>query len=331
MSNILQIDAYLPELGKDRPGISRPVTVICNDGNTYLLKNQNTYYKGEWVNFNCVFFQEMFVYNIAKYLGLSVPEMAIIDVDKGILDQYPTLTFSNRFQPGLHFATKLIDNVENNLMTGYQMLMLAKKKYIKTSWNTFFKNIHNKDDIPKLIALDLLTLNFDRFTNVGNLLVANNSGNRIIYAIDHGHCFGNPMWDFNKQKTLKSVENSEGYKTSIIQEYLNVNEHKPLAGLGVIFKAIEELVDFSNSSNHSFMEAVYLIENITSNMIDKWFLNIPKTWYINEDKQKAYYKKFILVQKNNLRGFITKLVDFGAFSNVTGGDLKWIENRTGTQ
>lgn len=331
MQSPLKVDAYLPELGNNRPGQSRPVSVICNDGNTYFLKNQNVHLNNEWKNFNSMFFHEMFVSNIANYLGLLTPETAIIELDKQTLDQHPTLTFSNRFEPGLHFGSKLIDNVENNLMDNYKQLMLAKKKYIKTSWNTFFKNIYNKDDIPKIIALDLLTFNLDRFTNTGNLIIANNNGKREIYTIDHGHCFRGPIWDFNKQTFLKSVDNGDHYNLQVIQEYMSVNEHKPLSGLGVIFKAIEELVDFSNPNNHSFMEVVFMVENITSQTIDEWFLNIPNSWYINTDTQKANYKKFILTQKNNIRHIISLLVHYGAFSNITGGDLEWIEKKTGTQ
>lgn len=327
----LKIDAYLPELHNDVPGISRPVTVICEDGNTYFLKNQNVYYNNNWVNFNSMFLQEMLVSNICSYLNIETPSAVLIEIDEGILKQHPTLLFNNRFKKGLHFGTKLIDNIENNLLDNYLALIQLKKKFIKRSWNTFFNNVYNKEDVSKIIALDLLTNNFDRFTNMGNLLVSNNNGIRKIHAIDHGHCFRGPIWNFEKTSFLKSVDNNTPYNISIIKDYLEVNKSKPLNGLGEIFNAIQLLVDLSNPNNHDFIEVVHKIEGITPDIIDNWFLNIPDSWYINKDIQISNYKSYILTQRNNIREIITLLVSYGAFSNITGGELTWKENKAGIQ
>lgn len=335
MSNVLKIDAFLPELGDDIPGMSSPELVICDDGHTYLLKNQTVFDPifGKWVEWNSMFLHEFLVSNIAKYLGISTPDVAIIDVDSNILEHDPTRRFKSRFEPGLHFGSKYLHGVENNILSNYQTLKRMGKKFVKRSWTSFFRGIDNKDDVPKIIALDLLTYNLDRFTNMGNLIINKENNKRKIHAIDHGHCFKGPTWDIRKQAFLKEVQQSKKYCVALVSEFYNVNNNKPLGGLGEIFNAMEQFVDLSDPENHSFMDVVYLIENINADIIDSWFEDIPDKWFAEKDKedQMSYYKQFLLKQKNNIRLIIIVLIHYGAFNDYTGGDLQWREERTGTQ
>lgn len=337
MTKLINVDAFLRHLGEDQTGISRPIIVIGEDGNTYILKNQNVFNSkiNRWVTFDCMFLQELLVYQIAKYLDIDTPDCAILNVDEQLLNANPELRFENRYTPGIHFGSKLIDNVENNIVENYEKMMRLGKPYIKKSWNAFFKKIHNPENIPKVIALDFLTGNFDRFNNVGNLIVANINKKRKIFAIDHGHCFFGPTWDTKKQKLMQHVTqvNHQQYINEIVAQYfqITIDIKKPFSGLGIIFRAIDQHIDVSDPEDHSFIDVVSKIESISPSTIDLWFDIIPDEWYVDKRVQKSHYKQFILRQKDIVRGIINELARGSAFSSHTGGELKWKERKTGTQ
>jgi hypothetical protein len=329
----IEIDTFLKELGDDKPGMSKPVQVIGSDGNTYILKNQNVFDERiqKWVTWDSMFIQEVLVYNMCKYLKIRVPNCAVANIDKTFLEHAPALKFEHRYSLGYHFASELVENVEDNLYNGYKLLIQMGKPYVRTSWNNFFKKIHNKEDIPRIIALDILTANFDRFGNEGNLMIAKEDGKRYLYAIDHGHCFYGPTWNsFSKKQDLYDLNNPQRYIIKVLTE-LQKHSGAPLSGLGVIFKAIEQHIDVSDPSNHSFMEVVEKIENITPSIIDTWFDGIPDEWFVDKKNQISFYKQYILKKKDLIRIIINELARNRVFNSYTGGELQWRESRTGTQ
>lgn len=327
----LEIEAFLKELGEDQGGMSKPVFVIASNQKKYLLKNQNVYDSrvSSWIEHDCAFLQEVLIDQIAKYLGISTPETAIINLEKVHIDHASTLQFTHHYKPGEHFGSSYLNEVENNLMLGYKQLMMMEKPYIKMSWTNFFNKIVNKQDIAKIIALDLLIANFDRFTNEGNLIIASDTGKRTIYAIDHGHAFYSPQWNTGKITNMHKINNSNFVMQHII-DFAGVNNRK-LSGLGAIFQAIEKHVDLSDPNNHDFIEVVYNIESISESMMDNWFKEIPNEWFVDKTVQIAEYKKFILTNKYNIRSLIETLVLNGAFSNITGGKLQWRDLKVNIQ
>nr|WP_235858057.1 phosphatidylinositol 4-kinase [Sutcliffiella cohnii] len=329
--NIIEIDAFLKELGDDKPGMSKPIQVIGSDGNTYILKNQNVYDPRiqKWVFWDSMFIQEVLVYNICKYLDIKVPNCVIANIDQAFIENAPALKFEHRYSVGFHFASGFIENIEDNILNGYRMLIQMGKPYIKTPWKKFFQRIHNTDDIAKIIALDLLTANFDRFGNEGNLMIAKENGKRYVYAIDHGHCFNGPSWDINKRQELLNMANPKSYVQKVLSD-LHTYSGAPLSGLGVMFKALDQHIDVSNPSDHSFMDVVKKIENINTSIIDGWFNNIPGEWYVDKINQISFYKQYILKKKEFIRVLINQLAMNRAFESYTGGELEWRESRTGT-
>jgi hypothetical protein len=330
----IEIDAFLKELGDDQGGMSKPILVIGNDGETYLLKNQNVYDPrfSKWVFWDCMFLQEALVYEIAKFLDLKIPEGVIMNVEQDFLNHAPALTFKHRYTPGLHFASKFIEGSENNLKTGYENLLKMGKPYVKTSWNHFYKKIDNINDIPKIIALDLLTGNFDRFGNNGNLLIVKNQGTREVYVIDHGHCFFKAHWDIPKQRGLLNAGNTPQYIEEIMQAYLQLSGGKPMSGLGETFKALEQHINVENPDDHSFLDVVLKIESITPKIIDQWFSSIPNNWFVDKATQLHVYKNYIMAQKDLIGTFINEMAKRGAFTSThTGGVLNWKKKKTGTQ
>lgn len=329
----IEVDAFLKQLGDDKPGMSKPVLVIGSDGETYILKTQNVFIEQtqKWEVWNSMFVQESLVYNIANFLDISIPESVIANVDVDFLQNAPSLVFKHRFSEGPHFASRLIDRVEDNLLHGYQQLILMKKPHIKRSWTSFFGKVSNPQDVPKIIAMDLLTANFDRFSNDGNLLIASPNGKRTIYVIDHGHCFFNPTWDINKRGTLMQAPSHPSYVNDIISEYFKQNGGSPFVGMGIIFRALDQHINVSDPNNHSFMDVVCKIESITPNIISGWFKDIPDEWYEDKASQIAAYSQFIMKQKDLIRILINNLFKLNAFQETTGGVLNWKDKKTGTQ
>lgn len=329
----IEIDAFVKMLGDDTGGMSRPVQVIGSNGKQYILKNQNVFdpRSNSWVVWDSMFLQELLVHRIAKHLGANVPDCAIANVEDIFLAQAPSLRFNNRYAPGYHFSSNQIDGVENNMLSSFQALMQMGKPYIRRSWKAFFNGIDNPQDVPLIIALDLLTANFDRFGNTGNLIIASNAnGERLLYCIDHGHCFGGAIWDVNKQQFMLSVNSDPDYVNNYARRLLMNNGGAAMSGLGEIFRSLDQYIDVSNCDHHSFSEVVPKIELINESLIDFWFSEMPDEWFVNKNMQIAYYKNYILSQKALIRVLLNIMAQNKAFDSYLGGILEWNVKLTGT-
>lgn len=312
-------------------GVSRPVQVIGDDFKEYILKNENIDNNGTIQKYNCMFINELLAYQIGTYLEIPMPEAVIAYVDDEFSSNDPTIMFAYRFKEGKYFATRKLENIENNIVDNYEEMIRMNKPRIKMTWRNFLKNIKNKDDIAKIVAFDILIFNFDRLRNEGNILLnleANN--NRRLYAIDHGHAFGGPTMNDVKVNILRRPSISQeyiDYYSSLISDIIG----KDLSGTGIIFKTLEEYINLDDLENHSFKSIVCKIEAISEEMIDKWFESIPNEWFIDRDFQIAHYKNFILKQKQLIRYIIQNMAEKNAFSNYRGGILKWeVKNKKST-
>jgi hypothetical protein len=331
----IEVDTFIKELGDNTGGMSRPVQVIGSNGKDYILKNQNVYNENTktWEYWDCMFVQEILVYRIAKYFGISVPDCAIANVEDQFLLQAPSLRFSHRFVPGFHFASNLITGVENNLLDGYKNLIQLGKPHLKRTWNLFFNGITNKEDIPRIIILDLLTANFDRFGNTGNLIIASNEGKRKLFCIDHGHCFWGSSWNtMYKKDMMHKVSPAEIYMGEWVNSLFRTTGFaSPMSGLGDVFRSLDQHIDISNPNDHCFNDIVLLVEKITVQMVDNWLIDIPDEWYIDKVNQISLYKHFLMEQKKLIRNMIVFMAKSGAFQSYLGGDLSWNARLTGTQ
>jgi len=325
----IEVNTFLKQLGQ---GVSAPALILGSDSKKYILKTQHVVENGVRKVYNCMFLNEMLVYQIAKYLDVPIPDVAIAHVEKEHIDHGPSLLFVHRFHDGLLFASKEIEGNESNLLNGYQKLIAMNKPYVRRSWNAFFSRISNGDAIPRIIAMDLLVANFDRFTNDGNLLVASNSNGRNVYVIDHGHAFWGPVWEINKRNILRAVNDHRTYLPFHLNMFLKVSDQggQTFSGLGEIFKSIEGYVDLTNPEIHSFLEVVERIEAINEPLIDTWFAQIPDVWFENKKEQISEHKNYLLKQKDYVRILIQHLASARAFNNYRGGVLQWNGRSAGT-
>lgn len=308
----IEVESFLKPMGV---GITRPVLVIGDDYEEYILKNQTVNENGQLVDYNCMFINELLAYQIGDYLGVPMPEAVVAIVEPELVESDPTIRFAYRFEKGKYFATERLQYVENNLEDNYRELMQMGKAYRKKTWKQFFEKISNKQDISNILAFDILIANFDRYNNEGNILI-DRTEQRKLYAIDHGHAFFGPRWSTEKVNCLNLGNITHTY----LMEYVTlIKGQLP----GSMFSSLEEYIDLTNLDNNPFDEVVQKIDSIDETMIELWMNNIPDEWYIAKDMQVAYYKNFILKNKLAVKLIIQLLANLNAFTNYKGGDLKW--------
>ncbi|MEK4189964.1 hypothetical protein [Paenibacillus sp. FSL L8-0494] len=328
MVDKIQVSAFLKYLGE---GVSQPALVLSDENERYILKNQKTMIDGKSVDLNCTFLNEILAYQIALFLDVPVPKSAIADVNQVLLDNGPSLRFVHRFSEGEFFASKEVLDKEENLLENYGILRQMGKPYINRSWNRYFSNICNPEDAPKIIALDLLISNVDRYNNTGNLLVANIPEGRKMFCIDHGHAFYGAVWDVNKMSRLKNTFVSQ----ESLDSYLGYLKYFPAAagqmnGLGEVFKAIEVNCNLDQIDFHSFQQVVLKIESIQESHLDEWLGNVPDAWFVDKNNQIGLYKHFLMNQKELMRFVIQSMANANAFTNFRGGQLQWKDRLAGT-
>ncbi|EOO23510.1 hypothetical protein ICM_05066 [Bacillus cereus BAG1X2-3] len=332
----LRVEAFIRMLGSDQGGMSRPVIVLADDGQEYILKNQNVYDPriNQWVTWNSMYVHEALSWKIANHIDAPIPDCAVLEVDNIFLDAHPELRFNSRITSGKHFGSLVIENPETNLQQGFAQLQASGKPYRKNVLNNYYSNVANGHAMANIVALDMLTLNFDRFTNDGNLLVASPNGIRNIYAIDHGHCFASASWDVNRIQWLNNIGlNLQQHIDWIINQYFVVNGQRLFGSLGEVFKAMEQHIDLTDPTCHSFQPIVNSIERITEVEIQSWLSSIPDEWFVQRLAQSNYYIDFLILHKNIVKILINILYSQGAFTNTlgAGGALEWIDVKTGTQ
>ncbi|UQF23590.1 hypothetical protein PML95_07605 [Vagococcus lutrae] len=331
-------ELYVDTFIKDQSpmlGQSKPLLVQASDGNEYFIKNNMVRLSdGRWIDENAAFFHEVVSHNVAKYLGITTPEIAILEIETDVMTANSDLLFGRRFKNKKYFGSKKIYQAEQNLMENFLDLQRLGKPYITRTWNTFFKNISNKNEIASIIAMDLLLGNFDRFNNIGNLVIGSLNNERTIFALDHGHCFKGPSYNAHKEHFLRSnynltAESKKNYIDSHIRnivtvaQYNGTNHVNPFNLAGEVFKAIEQHVDLSDNTDHSFIEPVYKIERLNQQSILNFFSGVPSEWIAGGQTQIKSYSNFMYRQSRLLRDIIQRMATLGAFSNYRGGLLNW--------
>lgn len=307
----IEVEVFLKPVGL---GISRPSLVRGDDFKEYILKNQKVDDDGKIIDYNCMFLNEMLAYQIGVYLDVPMPQAVIAHVDEDFIKEDRALRFAYRVEEGNYFASQKLDELENNLKDNVYELMQMGKNYSNRTWNTFFKNVDNKDKIVNIIAFDILIANFDRYANGGNILISGEGG-RNIFAIDHGHAFYGPIYNKEKINALVNNFRFDKYETSFAGTIKQ--------SAGNVFRALSQHIDLTELSNNPFIQVIQKIEDISKELINEWLNNIPIEWYIDKEIQTEYYKNFIIIQKEYVKGILDNMAKLELFENYLGGDLIW--------
>ena len=316
-----QIDTSLnPQLG-----MSKPISILASNNKKYFLKRQYVVdQNGVPHNENAVFMQELFVSQIANSLQIPIPSCAILNLEKEFLEANEDLRFRYHLKPGLYFGSEILENVESNLVPHYIEALQHGKPQIIRSWNSFFRNVENSEAYASIIALDLLTANFDRFSNEGNIIITNHNNNRKVFALDFGHCFLSPYWDKNKARFMQSIpdkdQNPNNYIDFFLSELLKAT-NRPLTPLGTIFSGMQNNIFFE--SGNPFAKIISKIESLKLEDLRIFINQIPSVWISGDALQQDTYVNFIEKSKYLVRLLLDKLYQLGAFNNSLGGKLEW--------
>ncbi len=324
------IDYIHEQNQQPKKGMSKPFLITASDNNEYILKTEMVYDENNktYIYEDAVFFQELLCYQLALSLDIPVPEVAIIEIEKEFIDNAPILAFKQRItEPGLYFATRKIAGIDDNSIQTIKISENISKPRVKQSWRAYYSGIENPNSLADIMAFDLLTANFDRFGNTGNLLVSNNNSNKKVYAIDFGHSFFGACYanadTLLKRKRLSHFDSNIPY---FIDNYVNLllqsNGGGAFNGLGKIFDAMQNNIIFEDQN--PFNDIILKIESIQDTTLINILDNIPDEWLSNGITQKNEYKQFISGQKNLVRGLLDIMNRNGAFSNSPWeGDLPW--------
>lgn len=333
------VDVILTSL-MPKAGQSKPISILASNGKKYMLKRQIITIDKKQINEDSVFMQELFVTQLAAKLQIPVPNVAILEITDNFINANKDFLFQYKLTPGIYFGSEVLPNIENNLIKDYQLAMQVGKPYVIKSWNSFFKKVSNPEIYASIIALDLLTVNNDRFSNEGNILVTRKDDLRKVYAIDFGHSFLGPCWNnIAKQIIFNKVPSEPEQYQSFVDKIIYgfpITENERFSGmingaaLGRIFRGLENNIDLSDPTNNPFSDIVNKIENLDDSDIVDMLENIPEDWIPGKNLQKSAYYNFILKNKKIVRYYINELNKCGAFSNSCGGDLIWINSKEKT-
>jgi hypothetical protein len=189
-----------------RSGGTKPFLMRCSDQSYYIVKFQNNP-QGKRVLAN-----ELFGALLAKRLGLTVAEPAVIEVSESLVKLTEELTFAFRdrtepCRPGLSFGSRYVfgDPLDETIFgsSEFANTYLPRNKMMKVS------------NLSEFIGM----LVFDRWTSNGDerqVVFVRNSVDSSWFAhmIDQGLCFGGVNWDF-PDCLREGVCHSEGAYESI--------------------------------------------------------------------------------------------------------------------
>lgn len=323
----------------NKPGISKPILITASDGHDYVLKNNIIEESGRRFNFDASLMQELLVTQIAEKLHVPTPKCVIIKISKDDLAFFSKLRFSGLFSDGLYYAVEYISDTTNEIMAVLKAGREQGQKFVIREWNKIFKNIVNKEAIAKIFALDFLTMNADRFTNPGNIILKEQSDSRYLISIDYGFCFYSPFWrspsnQMPQEKIALLSENSFDFnKPAAITNYVNVVhrhfmewsvQHGQLPfGYGIIFSSLAAVMEPTNTN--PFQQIVSDIQNLSGDNIEAYLNAIPKEWFVDGEVEKQAYLDFLIRQKFLIKNILNFVSGMGLFTNLKGGKLEWLK------
>jgi hypothetical protein len=153
----------------------------ASDGNFWVVK-----FKNNAQHFR-VLANEFFASRIGSYLGLPMPEVAVIEVCEWLIEHTPDLHMDNAglkapCSSGLQFASRFVDDPENTMVCDY------------LPENFLLEKTCNWKDFAACVVFDKWTGNTD-----GRQAIFAKSANARKFRmklIDQGHCFNCGEWSF---------------------------------------------------------------------------------------------------------------------------------------
>jgi len=182
------LNLFATEYVRPLRGGSQPLLMRCSDQNYYVVKFQNNP-QGKRILTN-----ELFGALLAKRLGLTVAEPAVIDVSHTLIKLTEKMTFTvgertEPCQPGLSFGSRYVsdDPLDATVIgsSDFSNTYLTRDRMMKVT---------NLSEFIGMFVFDRWTSNRDN----RQVVFVRNSADSSWFAhmIDQGWCFGGELWDF---------------------------------------------------------------------------------------------------------------------------------------
>lgn len=185
---------------------------------------------------------------IAKLMGLPIPETALVKCDKefSVTIDGQQIKITN----SVNFGSKAIDG--GTVLSLYTLEQL--------------ENIDNKNDLLSIMLFDAILHNVDRDGNNGNTLVEMGTTSHL-YIIDHGRLFGaGEIWD---KYSLKNDQRGE----TTIDPYLH-------SGIYSLFRESTCLKEQCEIASRK-------IKLVTREKLENIIYSIPKEWCLSSEDANA--------------------------------------------
>lgn len=252
---------------------SFPSKIECSDGNIYIVKHSQlgNNYK-QLIN-------EYIAAHLAKAIGLSIPDFALIKINPEI---FPDNVKFERGKPnGLGFGSKFLDGVFNVFLKGtkYSELKRISQKPIGK-------------DFLAICIFDVWLRNSDRSINNCNLLIQETPKSIKLVAIDHVSIFA----ELNYLK--------------LDQER---NEHPPIGDTLIYHDFFSEMYYdngiFFNKIKDELLQSIY---DLPEDAISKIVESVPEEWHLSSE-QKEKIKDFIIHRKKIIESQINSVLKNAGF------------------
>lgn len=237
---------------------SRPMLFECMDGSHCVVKYQNNR-QGLRVLVN-----DYLGTKLVRRLGLSCEEQAFVDIPQDLVD-IENLTVPNtneKVKTGRSFGCPFIEGDDHP--TGFH-------------WT----NLDNPEIAAGMIVFDTWTLNTDRATNLGNVMVKpvpDKQSRFTLVPVDQGHCFGGPRWTAEQLAAREDDLQVRGNHPSVVTAAGGIERFTPF---------LETLENLSR-------------EDLTS-MVDQ----VPNEWGLEGEERKAIVD-FLYVRRKKVRDVVVQ-------------------------
>lgn len=161
---ILQANTFY---GVMESGYSKALRLKCGNEKTtgdYIVKLENDLYSKR-----VGLISELISYIIAKKIGVTIPDIALINIDDEFCNSVTDIDVKNRLlqNKGMNFGSKIL--------TGGFVKLRTKD----------LRSLSSADNLIKIFVFDMIICNYDRIENNSNML----TNGKEIFVIDHELAF----------------------------------------------------------------------------------------------------------------------------------------------
>lgn len=174
-------------------GHSKPQIMLCEDSALYVVKFQCSAYRSRQLA------SEFIGAEIARFAGMPVPDVALVDVSAGLIEKTPDLSRPEgpRFLPGLQCGSRFIARTGDSAPTDY----LPQPWLIKVA---------NRAAFAGMLILDKWCGN--RASRKAVFRRDRPFADHLVYFVGYDGCFGGAAWEMSSSPEESLYNNGIVYQ-----------------------------------------------------------------------------------------------------------------------